>query len=267
MNSYDLLVKSIDVANNLLEDFIIHKGLKDNLTEVLSSLFRKMIELSDGVRVSAENGLKGPAELNYRGLLEAYLGFRYIIEDPKLSVARAAAYKIGYHKHQIEATQYAIDNDFVGNAKAVYEKALLFHTNSLNKTEFYSLLEEFDRLQNANPRKHLPKWYSLYGGPKSVNKLAKIFEEDGRDLLQNMYGFLSTGAHNYLALRDLVLDENGKVSLKKTRFNFDPDLDQCNLLHTRTMLTSTMVRFISTLYPEYTNNLLPLFNEIKKLYS
>lgn len=92
MKPYDLLKEPIQFASKQLEDFKATRSLDDIPTMVITSLYRKIIELSEGVRVSGTNGLAGSALLNYRGLIEAYLAFRYILKDEHLLGDRAKAY-------------------------------------------------------------------------------------------------------------------------------------------------------------------------------
>ena len=60
MNPYEVLCKVIGFGNKELEDYTTNKDFQGTHPLVLSSLFRKIIELSDGVRVCAETGLSGP---------------------------------------------------------------------------------------------------------------------------------------------------------------------------------------------------------------
>lgn len=59
MKPYDLLKESIQFASKQLEVFKATKSLDDVSTMVITALYRKIIELSEGVRVSAANGLLG----------------------------------------------------------------------------------------------------------------------------------------------------------------------------------------------------------------
>lgn len=103
MKPYDILNESIKFATKQLEDFKATNSLNNVSTIVIKVLYRKIIELSEGVRVSGANGLSGPALLSYRGLIEAYLAFKYILQDEKLLEDRAKAHKIGYLKEKIAA--------------------------------------------------------------------------------------------------------------------------------------------------------------------
>lgn len=102
MKPYDVLNESIKFATKQLNNFKANNDLSDISIMVTTALYRKVIELSEGVRVSGANGLAGPAELNYRGLIEAYLALKYILQDEELLIKRASAYKIGYPNFKLK---------------------------------------------------------------------------------------------------------------------------------------------------------------------
>ncbi|MCY9431988.1 DUF5677 domain-containing protein [Bacillus spizizenii] len=123
MNSQQLLSTVIQFADKTLEEYKTSHDFSDTRSMVLVSLFRKIVELSDGVWVCADHGLKSPADLNIRALIEAYLAFKYINEDSNLSTDRAIAYKIGYHKQQIEACDDSLQNPLFNDNKDFYKQA------------------------------------------------------------------------------------------------------------------------------------------------
>lgn len=53
--------------------------------------------------------LSSKLELNYRALIEATLALEYILQDPAKMDERTKAYKIGYHKQQINAVNQEIN--------------------------------------------------------------------------------------------------------------------------------------------------------------
>lgn len=265
MSLHSSLVKKINFAIETLDSFKIEKGLKDDSAIVLSSLFRKIIELSDGVRVSAENGLKAPAGLSYRSLLEAHLTFKYITIDSDHINDRVKAYKINNHKLQIQAIKEAASNDMADENEERFEKILKIHLDEMGKEKYEEVLAEYDRMHyhdRNNRRKFVPKWHALYGGPQSVNQLAEIMGErmgHGDQVgkrMQQLYGYLSQDAHNYLALRDTTRFENGNIELNSirdtSRINTSNHYeDDFNLMPVQFLLDDAIKTFISIIYPEY----------------
>lgn len=254
MKPYQLLNESIIFATNQLNDYMANKNLSDISTMVITSLYRKIIELSEGVRVSAVNGLSGPAELNYRGLIEAYLAFKYILQDPALLDRRAKAYKVGYHKQQIEAGEYYLSGNLPPEQRAFFELAVQEHKKEIETEELQDVLNKYEELQASDRRGFIPKWHALDGGPKSINQLAKSFvDEDGseKELMSKLYGFLSTGAHNYMALNS-ILKKDENISIKPVRAHFNSNRDDYNFVGTRSLLTSSIMKFTIEMFPEYT---------------
>lgn len=267
MNPYQLFVKSIEFANEQFEDFKVTKDLSQSFLEVMGSLYRKIIELSEGVRVCAENKLKGPAELNSRGLIEVYLAFKYIMQDSNLASKRAIAYKIGYHKQQLESARTPLDTYLESDELEEFNKRLVYHENELQRKEFQKVLKEHDRLQYNNPknkRKFIPKWHSLYDGPESINKLAETVARDEEDkmLVSMLYSMLSKSAHNYLALRDVYKTSTNTISIGPIHGTFSPMEDNYNLVLARSLLTSIIRDFTIHVYPESKDNFVRFRQEL-----
>lgn len=254
-NIHQLLEQAIALAEQELLSFQEEKGVKDHKSAVASSLFRQIIELSIGVKVSAENGLRTPTEIIYRGFLENYLALKYILIDPSTSIERASAYKIGYHIQQIESAKEMIALEAtIQIDRADIEKVIEFHTNIINKPEFSLVLNEFNNLK----RTYYPKWYSLFSGPKTLKELAEALEGSG-NLLYSIYGALSTSAHSYTAIRAL-----SSSVLLPIQSSFDPSNDTYNLNVIASFLTSSINRFTVNLYPDYGEKIIPFLKDYKE---
>ncbi|MCY7933820.1 DUF5677 domain-containing protein [Bacillus spizizenii] len=250
MNSQQLLSTVIQFADKTLEEYKTSHDFSDTRSMVLVSLFRKIVELSDGVWVCADHGLKSPADLNIRALIEAYLAFKYINEDSNLSTDRAIAYKIGYHKQQIEACDDSLQNPLFNDNKDFYKQAIRKHKAELERKEYANVLENYNRLQKKDSRGFIPKWYSLNGGPKNVNRLAMHFNKNNEqpDLVSKLYSYLSTDAHNFMALRELsTMFKNETPILSSVR----QSSDKVDLTLTRSLLLESTVSFLKVLYPDY----------------
>ncbi|WP_342558302.1 DUF5677 domain-containing protein [Metasolibacillus sp. FSL K6-0083] len=264
MKPYDLLKESIKFASKQLEDFKVTKSLDDIPTMVITSLYRKIIELSEGVRVSGANGLSGPALLNYRGLIEAYLAFKYILENEHLLEDRAKAYKIGYHKQQVEAGNYSLKRASNDDERAFFESAIQYHTNEMKNESLQDIFKVFNELQNRNSKGFIPKWYELNDGPRTINQLAKYLaekDEEDKELVANLYGFLSTDAHNYMALNS-ILKSDELITVKPVRAFFNSNKDEYNFLGTRSLLTSSILKFMQSAFPENESNFLAFAQRI-----
>jgi len=181
------------------------------------------------------------------------VAYKYILNDPQKAVERASAYKVGYHLQQIESATEAIEtSDEIGTNVQRMTEGIRHHTDIISQLEFKPIRDEFERLK----RQYYPKWYSLFGGPTSLKQLAQNLGES--DLMYSIYGGLSKGAHNYIALRALT-----PSGLLPIQLGFNPDNDTNNLNVVCTFLVSSIMRFTDKMYPEYMRNLQPFLLEYK----
>lgn len=265
---YTVLENTIAFANYGLNQFKESRDLNETTITVVSSLLRKIIELSDGVYVSALNGLKGPAEINYRGVIEAYLAFRYINQNEEERSNRAIAYKIGYHKIQINHVE-SLGNRSINNSDlSLFQNQLNYHRAELEKEEFRDVLREYNNLQSRTHGGYIPKWYSLYEGPKSINQLAKHIEEnmnnsDDKKIIVTLYGALSSKAHNLLALSDVGMSETGEITLKSVRSPFNSNVDSYNLSAVIYLLNAALNHLTQNFYPEFIGEFIEFDDYIK----
>lgn len=263
-----VLENTIAFANYGLNQFKESHDLSETTIMVVSSLLRKIIELSDGVYVSALNGLKGPAEVNYRGVIEAYLAFRYINQNQEERSKRAIAYKIGYHKIQINHVE-SLSNRSMNNIDPfLFQNQLKYHRDELEKEEFSDVLREYNDLQRRTSGGYIPKWYSLYEGPKSINQLAKHIEENmnnssDKKIITTLYGALSSKAHNLLALSEVRMSETGEVILKSVRSPSNPNVDSYNLSVVIYLLNASMNHLTQNFYPDFLGEFIEFDDYIK----
>ncbi|MDU0076000.1 MULTISPECIES: DUF5677 domain-containing protein [Bacillus] len=266
--NHQVLSEVIKFGDDLFEKYKESEDYSDTYSMVIVSLFRKTIELSNGIWVCSDYGLRAPADLNFRGLIEAYLAIKYITNVPSLSNVRAIAYKVGYLKHQLDSSKRYLDNPIMeDDQKNFLRKSIQKFSSELQNKEYKKVLEEYNKLQKRNKRGYIPKWHSLFGGPISINQLIEELEKNSEDpkLLRDLYSFLSIDAHNYMALRDISTvrkDENPHFNsvCYSTNSNIDFHLDSA-----RALLMHTIVLFTKELYPEYTNECAKFFNSILKI--
>lgn len=75
-------------------------------------------------------------------------------------------------------------------------------------------------------------------------------DDKEKELMSKIYSILSVGAHNYDALNS-VFKEEGNISIKPIRANFNSNEDEYNFFVTRSLLTSSIMKFTSVRFPEY----------------
>lgn len=257
MKSYELLNETIKFSTQQLEKFTTTNQLDTISNMVVTALYRKVIELSEGVSVAGINGLSGPASLSFRGLVEAYLAFSYILDDKALLDNRAKAYKIGYHKQQIEIAEQSLERTIDREERKQYEAGILQHKAELLNDELQEVLAEYNDVHHKGRNKFLPKWHALNKDATSINKLAKYVAEeiDGdQDILALVYSSLSVKAHNYLALNSIA-NLDGLLTIKPVRAIFNEDEDNYNFTEARALLTRVVMKYTEQIYPEYEGEL------------
>lgn len=257
MNDIETLEESIKFATSELKYFEDRNDLSDTTNMVVGSLFRKIVEHSSGVKVCALNGLMGPTDLNYRGLIECYLAYKYLTLDREKLSDRAKAYKIGYHKLQIESVELNKESLLAKYDINSLNEVIHHHRKEIEREEFKDVLKEYNRVHKRDKKGHLPKWYSLKNGPKSINQLANVVEknirEEEKKVVAALYGQLSSAAHNLLAIRDIKMNTKGETYLNPIQFSFKPEnATGYNIQATRSLLTSSILSFTLDFCPEYT---------------
>lgn len=270
MNRYELLLYCVESADKELEKYVSSINKQDNFSVVFSSLFKKIIEYCAGVVASADNGLRGPSVLNYRAALEVYAALTYIIEenDNKIKNDRAAAYAIGYHKQKIvngELLLKSRTSEEEPEEKKKWEnlqQSINWHKEELKKEEFSNVLKEYERSKKQfnykNGRKinnFLPKWYSLYNGPQTFNKLVKRLKTDGDSgigkMFVDLYSLISVDAHNFLTLDDIELNSKGEKVLNSLQTTNNEYKINTYIMNTRVLLTSSFLKFKQEVHTEY----------------
>lgn len=267
MKPYEVLNKTIKFATKQLDDFKKLSKFKkaedsnDVSTMVITALYRKIIELSEGVRVSGANGLAGSAELNCRALTEAYLSLEFIVNDKSLLENRAKAYKIGYHKQQIRSVENMKNKGLLSAEKISYfNQAIKFHEEAMEIEGIQDVLAKYNKLQEKENKGYLPKWHSLYKGAKSFNVLAEKLSQE--NLMAELYSGMSVKAHNYMTL-DSLFKEGGNLSIKPVRAKFNLNKDEYNFVYTRALLLKSILNFTKLKYPDYETNLIDFLEHIK----
>jgi hypothetical protein len=264
MQQIESLSKAIQFAEKLIVDYCKEKQVHTEETVILS-LFRKIVELSDGVFVNADHELEGPATLCFRGVIEAYLSFEYILLEPESIKQRALAYYVSYQYQHLDIGKQIIRGKEKrqnpdGKDKEYYYKVITEYEKILQNDELRETVNEWKRVKKVINQKRRgrpinPKWHSLYNGPKTINRLAIIVQEqkykdNDRDLVADLYSMISASAHNYLALNAFYTKDGEKI-LQPIRFSGVDNKRDFNITTTRAILTSTAFTFVKIKFPEY----------------
>ncbi|MFB1100521.1 DUF5677 domain-containing protein [Terribacillus sp. JSM ZJ617] len=262
MDNFEILNEVLTFGKKTFHEYKESHDYRATKDKVVLGLFRKIIELAEGVYVTSLDGLNGPASINVRGMIEAYLAYRYIFEKDSLIQKRTEAYVVGYYLTQIQASEFNFDS-YDDKTKKHIEKSIEYLKKQLSKTEFtdtYNLYKkEIEKLPDYK-KNQIPKWYSLARGPKSVNALAKHLEDDSDPTTARLYSFLSSSAHMYMTLSDfngegedwIIKDVNQQQVMMETW-----------LLLSRSLLLTTIEHFIQNRTPSGMSEYNDLISKIK----
>lgn len=185
----------IDVAIPLLEELVnfgTHALMRcatsaqgeENEDVAAMSLYRHVIEMTDGVAVLISQSCAYPSIPLVRSAFEALISIDYIIENDGTYVTRSLSWLVGYMHQRIrmyelldptttrgQGFQQAISTDDFVQAIPLPEKAdidsAIANLQSLLATPQFATIDgDFRALQG---RKY---WYRLYGGPNDLRELA-----------------------------------------------------------------------------------------------
>lgn len=79
--------------------------------------------------------------------------------------------------------------------------------------------------------------------------------------MAKLYSFLSTDAHNYMALNS-ILKSDELITIKPVRAFFNSNKDEYNFLGTRSLLTSSTSKFMQSTFSENESNFLAFAQRI-----
>lgn len=200
------LKKSITFGEWVLKELANRNDLELE-QKIIISLYRKFLEQTYGAYISAVNNLDSPLQIMQRSALETYLSIRYILQEEELVQKRAHSYYIGFLKNlEKEVTDwctYTEVDELLTNGIGDTKQKI---SNILHNPILKTTLDEWKKTRlkinrrRKKGKKHNPKWYSLFNGPLSINKLAEtLIKEDPSIYL--FYGALSQEAHGYYSLK------------------------------------------------------------------
>jgi hypothetical protein len=194
-------------------------------------IFRHLLELLDGIGLLVRSSSGYPAFGLLRGVVEAFMSMRYILQED--SERRALAYKlaeihrrIAIEKTAIEGTheraqldakrerdQFTKDTaEFTPLAGAA---EVVGKMQAILESEKYTPIEsEFQAVKKKTRRN--PAWYSLFGGPPNLEQLA---ERVGLPLIYEiLYRYWSEEVHSTGVRSGRILPANdGTAALVQLR--------------------------------------------------
>ena len=235
---YKYFDKLIYVGGEIFND-ILKKNLGKDDTLPLVMLHRNAVEIIDAIAILISNSCSEPARIVLRTLLETYLYCQYITE--KDSQKRALSFLI-CHYHQKLDFNYKLDpktqqgkqfinelkeDKILKNYRLAQQELLrksIDNLESLVKEKLYEEVEnEYQRLKKISKYRK-PFWYEFFGGPSSIEKLAKHLKQAG--IYHLLYRSLSQSTHGRNIIDGYISPgyNDGEVLFSQIRFPYSAQM-------------------------------------------
>jgi hypothetical protein len=181
----DVLQELVNFASNALVRCATSTTGNENEDLAILSLYRNVMEMTDGIEVLVSQSCAIPAIPLVRSSFESLISMLYIVEEDSKYVERSLAWLIDYI-HQRLALYESLDpntargQDFQQSislddtvrtlqlpSQADINNAIQNLQNLLAKPQLQVLNQDFLNLRGAK------KWHRLYGGPDNIRELAR----------------------------------------------------------------------------------------------
>lgn len=196
------------------------KGKPEDLPIMM--LFRHLLSLTDAVALLVRSSVIGPCDLLLRGAFEAELSLLWILEED--TERRGTAFLYFHHRSQLTSLEKMDGNTSMGKdfRKAIKADRLasqmelpevpglqdrIDRLRGHIQSQFREVDEEYKRLKKARKRK--VEWFSLSGGPMSIEQLANRLELSGTYAL--LYRLWSRSTHAQDVISGSLLLEGSDV--------------------------------------------------------
>ena len=182
----DVIQETVNFGTHVLEWELSSASGGDETIPITLSV-RHILELLDTVSVNIRNSCVDPCKLSLRGALESFFGVAYILETD--TTRRAMAFMATYANQRLrtyrrfdQTTEQGkefrnlLKKDRLAGDMAIslppsLVKSAIGNLESLlRKPEYKGANAEYQKQKKAGSSN--PYWYSLYGGPKNIEKLA-----------------------------------------------------------------------------------------------
>ncbi|MDH2330473.1 DUF5677 domain-containing protein [Paenibacillus polymyxa] len=235
------LSKCISYGELVIQEIINQKKKITNSDLIVLVIYRKILELLDGLFLLADHQSYSSSVIVLRSLFETSTNFVYILIDPKKIEERTNYYYVGYALEEIKVCEALISN---GKNNSTFsadklQKTIDGHFINLNgkHNEIYKewmQLKEKLATQRRNPDFY-PHWYSVFRGPRSLKQLAE--KANLKDIYEQIYSNFSLESHGFVSLTGLRKTKDDGVKFLPLRS--DNPLKMQTYLGTRLFLMCT----------------------------
>ena len=180
----DVLQELVNYASNALVRCATSTKGQENEDLAVLSLYRHIMEMTDGVEVLISESSVTPAVPLIRSSFEALISMEYIVEDDAQYVARSLAWLVDYLHQRLDLhesldpstsrgrkLQRALSQDKTVRTipevpQARVSQAIANLRSLLAKAQLTAIDKDFTDLKGQRA------WYRLYGGPNDIRRLA-----------------------------------------------------------------------------------------------
>lgn len=257
----------IDVASPLLIELVNHAtntlircadSLLGSVDEDLAllTLYRHVIEMTDGVEVLVAQACAIPAIPLVRSSFEALLSLEYILEDEEKYVQRSLSWLVGYAHQRLEFYERLDPNTEKGKKFAeraaqdfLLENLEVPDSNDISKA--ISNLESFLAKDHIQPIKcewdnhRRPNWFQLFNGPHNLYELSNHVNRGGQyDVLYRQW---SRVLHSQDLLGFMARDADGDAAIGPLR---KPEKVREVVIHASSIMLEATRRVIKKARPD-----------------
>lgn len=210
------------------------KGTDENVTR--STMFRRFLELLDGLSAQVARGSTESARVTLRASFECSLSMLYLLEADHSR--RALAFLV-VDKHsqlrnleawdpgsvvgkQLRATLAAdrIVNNMAGHIIPDLQAQIAQKRAFLTTGAYGPIEQEFQQMVLSSPKRKKPRWHALFGGPRTVEDLARYLSLGG--LYELLYRPLSGATHSSDVTKGtFTVEPGGQFALLQLRLPED----------------------------------------------
>jgi hypothetical protein len=256
-----VLDTTVEYGAYMLNLLLNTKGAGDTMLQPIM-LFRQFIELVDSISVSVKASSIDPCKISLRVLIETSLSLEYMID--KDFEQRSSAYVVATAIRNKKAVEKFIDGSEASKQfKAALKKDKMLGSENINLSQWQTTAEKeleaiegvlrlpsnklaYEEYQSIKTRTGKdPAWYSLFGGPNSIEQLAtqlqRIF------MYEVLYRYFSGSVHSVdITKRKIVSGNDGKAYVLAIRDIQDAQQTVVHTINTTLQMYNTVATKLLT---------------------
>lgn len=213
-SNVELLRDVLGFGTYLLRHIVDKNREPEDLNIIL--LIREELECIDGINELFSKSCVNASIPVLRNLFETFLNLNYMLKEE--TKKRSLSYDVVQMHEQLELCRKIKNGENIPNKPddvviQEIEKRENYLKNKLNSEKYLDIEREFKIVRNIINRKHrdgkniiIPKWYSLFNGPRNIFELSKRVDQE--QLYKGIYPLWSSKTHASLVHKNI---QNGII--------------------------------------------------------